>query len=336
MSAALKLLPRQSPLFDEDGDRFIGHVVRLKDFPVEYRAAASEMWDALIDGDHDNVCLLPDGLTDPYLSQWMDRSGRFDQKGLYALELGPAALHDLVKLERPLAELYHLRRKAEPTDAERARIAELAARETALRSELKAMREARRDLKDDLGKKTGALAALQWKKEPTAEDLARMEELAAEADAIRARLIHKDSVIFRHSGPGFEGRRHIEIVRRLKKKKKPESKPKAAAKKAEPVYNRVPETTLTPEELAAAAAQIALAEGTAPTAEDLEGGKRAAEDLRKLTGAHLGREKPRPAAAGRSEPAVPISPERLAIQRKLEAKQKGQDPDGDPPHNHSP
>ena len=75
-----------SPIFAEDGARFIPHIVRLKDIPADLRASMSEVWDALIALNVHNLSLLPDQLTDRYLSQYLGRSQRFVQKGLKALQ----------------------------------------------------------------------------------------------------------------------------------------------------------------------------------------------------------------------------------------------------------
>jgi hypothetical protein len=179
------LLPRQFPLRVEGGRRFIGHVIPHRDFPAEYRAAATENWDALIDLDHENVTLLDDDLSDRFLAQHEGRKGRFVQKGLEALEVGPKALHARVAIERQIRSL------------------------------------------------AGELAALEAKPDPTDSDRARIAELVRAATLLRADLINVDSVIFRHSGPGFQGRRHIEIIGRLAGAK-PKERARAARKAAGP------------------------------------------------------------------------------------------------------
>lgn len=75
-----------SPLFIEGGDRYIAHIIRLKDIPAEIRASMSEVWDALMDLNRFNDTLLPDQLTDRFLAQYLGRSERFVQKGLHGLE----------------------------------------------------------------------------------------------------------------------------------------------------------------------------------------------------------------------------------------------------------
>ena len=172
MSAATKLIPDPLPLHVEGGRRFIGHPVALRDFPPEYRPIVREVWDVLIERDFEDVTILPDNLTDLVLKQLAGRCARGIQEGLYYLELGASACRTLASIERRLrgaatdedraracAELvafraarqdikdrYHqltarmvmIRSKPDPTDEDRARLAELAAERDGVRTELEA------------------------------------------------------------------------------------------------------------------------------------------------------------------------------------------------------
>ena len=75
-----------SPLFIEGGERFIPHIIRIKDIPPDLRASMTEVWDAMMDLNHFNDTLLSDSLTDRVLGQYTGRSGRFVQKGLKGLQ----------------------------------------------------------------------------------------------------------------------------------------------------------------------------------------------------------------------------------------------------------
>jgi hypothetical protein len=237
MSAAPKLLPDPKPLtVDRDGERFIRHPVLIAAYPVQYRHVVREVWDALIDQDRDNATILSDRLTDRVLSQLTGLSPRGVQDGLYFLELGPAACHVLIGIERRLrrnqGERDALARRPElcTTDADHARLAELVAERDRLRADLVEFRQSRDDLKARYRQLTSRMVMILSNPDPTDADHARLAELVAERAAVRALLEAPDSLIFRHSGPGFDGLRQIEITARLAGGKK---KPHAGAAKGQ-------------------------------------------------------------------------------------------------------
>jgi hypothetical protein len=327
MTAAARLLPDPSPLRIEGGARYIGHPVELREFPVEYRAAARDVWDTLIERDLDDTTLLPDRLTDRVLHQLTGRSERSVQEGLYFLELGPAGCHALAGLER------RLRAAVRAGDAGAA---------AGARAELVEFRLARQDLKDRFRQAGARMLAIDSGPEPTDADRERLAELAAERDRIRAELLAGGGLILRHSGPGFEGRRQIEITRPMAgaRPKAPAAPPAKARGKAmaqgksssrgSSIPNlqsgTVPETT--PEQAAAAAAQVAAATaGEIPgmTAEEQAEADRIWEESRKRREA-AGRRKSRPALQLGPEvgASATVSPAMLELQRQIEASRREQ------------
>jgi hypothetical protein len=333
VSALPRLIPDPSRLFVEGGGRFIAHHVLLREFPVEHRHVVREVYDALVDLDRLNLTMLPDSITDLVLHGLSGLCLRSVQEGLYYLEIGPRACHLLLSLERGIrqtaAELEGLAGIAEPTDGDLARIAELTARRDRLGAELTVERAARRELKDALGKVTGSLEPLLRRREPTDLERAQIAELSAEAARLRGELIREDSVIFRHSGPGFHGLRNIELLAQLAKAK-PKSKAKGDAEaggdgpkkgKGEPVYNRVPPPTpATPAELAAIkAATDAVVNG--PEGEATEAERAAAEQFRARGEAVKAKAKARPEVKLDDRPRDPHAPAR-SVQEVLEAKRR--------------
>jgi hypothetical protein len=255
------LIPDPRPLrVEEGGKQFFGHIVDLRAFPKECEGPIQVIYDRLIGLDFRDETILPDRVTDLVLVQATGRSFRSVQEVLYWLEIGPTACRRLMALERTIrqtaAELARLAGIPDPGDHDRARAAALEAQHRSARAELDAMRDRRARLKAELGKVTGRLGALTRKREPDAADRALADELFAKATRIRAELINEDSVILRHSGPGFHGRRRIELLAQLagrKPKEREKARPAAdaaakarpaadaAAKgkgKAESVYNR--------------------------------------------------------------------------------------------------
>jgi hypothetical protein len=266
MSALPKILPDPLPLDVDGGRRFIRHPVDLRDFPFECRHVVREVWDALIGQDFDDVTILPDRLTDRFLKQLTGRSPRSVQDGLYYAELGAARCNVLIGIERQLRDLARkldaLAGKPElcTTDADRARVAELAAERDRLRADLLEFRQSWDALKTEYRQLTARMVMITSKPELTEEDRDRLVELAARRDAVRAEIIAPDSLIFRHSGPGFGGNRRIEILARVAAKKEKEPRPAAAKAKAKAPGNpsrdrQIPNVgtvkDCTPEEVAA-------------------------------------------------------------------------------------
>jgi len=306
MSAAPKLLPDPSPLRTEGGERYIGQGVSLRDYPTQVEKNVRLIWDRAIGTGCLDETILPISLVDRWLSQLTGMCPRLVQETLYWMEVGPAEARIQLKLE---GDIRRLARKPDPTDGDRAALARL-------RAELADRRAAISGLKDEIKSLTGRMAALLAKPDRTEAERAILVELAVQRAAAWDRFHARtpDATIFRWSGPGFRGDRHIEVLRPLKGKaggaRTPGKGPERGARPARPAATDPPRATVTnvppipqttPEQAAEAAARNAAVisgeEIPEPTPDDLAALDRYEEGRRK-----------RQEAARRDRPAIRLGP----------------------------